>query len=195
MECRRCRPPSISLSRSGGVSAQLSTRQHGPDDNKRSDKRPAGSWGSSGRGYPFYTARLAGAPGTGRLGPIHGASRIIYKDRRGRLTLACDDFQPLGAYLPSLFSGSMNKYSPSAREQQSKALECISADVNRERPLGSLGPPFDPDSAEAARDLHPGESVIAIIIIVGWRPSGRSRPPVECALYYTAKRRTAIGAR
>lgn len=33
--------------------------------------------------------------------------------KKEKLTLACDDFQPLGAYLPSLFSGSTNRYSPS----------------------------------------------------------------------------------
>lgn len=39
-----------------------------------------------------------------------------------KLTLACDDFQPLGAYFPSLFSGSTNRYSPSGKQKRNKTF-------------------------------------------------------------------------
>lgn len=88
----------------------------------------------SARCYPFYTdththerfSRFASEISLflslSRTISISPSRRIRPLNSKAVLTLACDDFQPLGAYLPSLFSGSMNKYSPSAREMTTNAL-------------------------------------------------------------------------
>ena len=51
-----------------------------------------------------------------------GSVRLHRDRKRNKLTLACDDFQPLGAYLPNLLSGSTKRYSPSVNSTKKNEL-------------------------------------------------------------------------